>query len=242
MTNRMAVCGAFLLGPLLAAPNAARADAMATAKAESFLTIVSKPDDVTIEGFADIFLEDTLETGTGVATADAVAEIVGADPDDLGVDDGTHQDADASAMVTSPGFGVATALALTDGFLTLENTSTTETLTTELMLTFEVSADAVADPGELALALAEVTVFDFDTLDVFFSSFVLSFNEGLISDSGDFAFDITLDPGDSLVLWVLNDAQAVAIVPEPGTMALTVLGGLGIVGGALVRRRRRAAV
>ena len=187
-------------------------------------------DNLLIEGEANIVDSDAFNDGNAIANADGAVF-----PDTttvLGEGDAIEQTALVSSSA-NPG-GIAEAIFLTDGFLSLENLSTSATFTIGLEFAYDITVSARVDNpiDEFAFALAEITLtsLDFDTI---FEDILLSvdtdFNplDNPIFASDSQAFDIVLTPGQTESLFILADGEslslAFAAVPLPASSSLFAL-------------------
>jgi hypothetical protein len=246
--TRVAVAAAaFAAAGALATP--AAADAMGEGLATGEILIIgitpsggSDPvTDLLIDGVAEVFIDETSETGA--ATAETMTDPVFVPETSI------SNLADASASTLSiplPG-SVATADVLTDAGFSFENTSTTTAFTVDLELTYTLETSVLFD------SLADDDAFGTATVAVDTSG-AFSFFEECISDTlvdpspcslGDTVpFSLTIDPLDSGSVDMFVDATAFAAsvapdaVPGPGVLPLLATGLLGL--GLCVSRRRAA--
>jgi hypothetical protein len=217
---------------------AASAAALALSQATLFVdvdeirNVSSQPVDgihaVLFESSTAIFLLDYSALGPG-AEALAEADLL-PEPPTVGHMGAVGQNAVASADV--PSRGSAFASSLTDGFLSIKNTSAADTFEVDLKIDWFVGAAALTDSpatGEDAYAYAGVAI-----LSSLLDGFILyEFVEVDDSDAQVFedtpTITLTLAPTASESWYLLADAEAGAI-PAPGGLALLLPGLLMLAG------------
>lgn len=166
----------------------------------------------------------------GGATADGSASFLG---------DGLDQEALVSGTATPS--VIASAFYFTDGDLTLENNSVSETFTVSFTFDYALTASANAGNLEDAFAVAAVQLSTLTSLvvyEVLVADTLFGEPGGFISDG--LSFEVSVGPGETQDLFLLVDAEgtAVSAVPAPAALPLaaTALAVLGAVGA----RRRKA--
>jgi hypothetical protein len=232
--RRLSATSALILG----FSSAAHATAMFDASAIATLSVTSIENltnsgsllDLSVGGESQVLAEEALFVGNALASADSGAAVTGAPPL-LGLD---HL---AAAEGTADASGTAEAFALTDGFLSFENISLTDTFLILLRLEYQLNAAAAVGDvtTEDAFSSAFVDVLSFSsTID--FSSQVLA--DGLLGppldvDGGQQMFQLLVGPGESDTLFLSafasGFAEAVpAAVPEASTVSLLLTGFLAL--------------
>jgi len=227
----------------LAVATATPAHATATfaANASALLTITNitganPGGDLLLDGGAIVFDSGASFTGALGTVASAFGDA------DFNPSDPTSLNQQANATGTAEPSGVpgseASAFYLTDGFLEIENTSTSDTYLIDFTLDWGVSASATFEKGEdKEDAFAEAIIdlsgdYDFDAL---------ADADTLFDDAGEAvggveSFSLTLAPGDFAELFLRVDAQGEAFsVPVAGALPLMLAGLLGF--GVVARRR-----
>ncbi|GJL66116.1 MAG: hypothetical protein NPIRA05_10870 [Nitrospirales bacterium] len=201
--------------------------------------LVSKPHDVFIAGNASVIAQESMITGNAFADQFADAAVIGQNMNDLSVGNGLSQ----QAIVTGEALmGTALSLAFTQGILSINNFSQTESYTIDFEADWSYLVDANATHTNVQFATAVSEIFlesdrDHSVLDLTVSA-DSDFMSGLLTDNGTQPFSIYLLPGESDVLNLTVNAAGVATatapVPEPSTL---VLFGLGLLGTVFMRWR-----
>jgi hypothetical protein len=177
---------------------------------------------LSVGGESQVLAEEALFDGNALASADSGAGVTGAPPL-------LRLDHLAAAAGTADAPGTAEAFALTDGFLSFENVSFTDTFLILLRLDYELNAAAAVGDvtTEDAFSSAFVDVLsESSTID--FSSQVLAdalLGPPLDADGGQLEFQLLVGPGESdtvfLSTFASGFAEAVpAAVPEASTVSL----------------------
>jgi hypothetical protein len=224
------------------------ADASSSLIVKGVEGLLDIPSDLLFSGTASILLLDKFSTPGATSESSATASVVAGDPDAMDIDDYIDQEAHVAGTASPTGsdYVLATADALTDGYLKIANTSATASYTVLFDFVWEWAVETGADDPlrELAFAATAISVGYNDKtvpplVPPFFETLGFSdtvFGGGAFSDSGLFSFDLFLAPGETIDLWVVNDAFGDAAVPEPGTLVLLASGLVGLV---VCRVRRR---
>lgn len=206
--------------------------ASATLTVDSIInTTGSGLGELLIQGQALVFDEDAVAVGD--ATAVANGSVLPSLPLDLGIGD----DIDLLAAVSgdagaTAGSGTSDAFFLTDGSVTLENQSATDTFEVAFTLAYAAAASALVDDliNEFALSLAALsleTTSGGTLLDEVIAADTVGGLPGdLVADS--VSFTLMLTPGQTDAVFLLADAEGIAIaeaaVAEPATLGLMALG------------------
>ncbi|MDJ0738629.1 MAG: hypothetical protein QNJ91_02870 [Gammaproteobacteria bacterium] len=210
------------------------------------LTSPGTTGDLLIEGEATVFDSGILAIGDATADADGSATpaaattlAVGDDVDLLAVAFG---DAGAAAAA-----GTADSFFFTDGAVTLDNTSATDTYEVAFVFDYAAAATALVDDAvsEFAFALAVLSLLSTTEIDPIVDLLLeadtdLGLPGGLVVDS--INFTVTVAPGGGESLLLLADAEGFAV--NVGAVALpmpTALLGAGLLALGMSRRRSPAA-
>ena len=240
------VCAVVTAEPVRAATiYAALASTTLTITSISNLTAPGTTGGMQIEGEASIF--DSEMFALGDATALTNGDVDPGTATTLGVGDSLDLLATATGDAgTAGGTGVATSFFFTEGLVTLENTSDTDTY--EVAFTYDYSAAtgaSVTDPlNEIASALAALSLSVESAVDPLVEELIEADTDfglpgDLVVDS--LQFVLSFAPGDTDSLFMLADAEgfAVSFAPEPISLptGLSLLG-LGLVALRLSKRGR----
>lgn len=205
-----------------------------------------KPESLILEGSG--LISSSVDPGNTPATGQATAssDVVAFNELDLNVGEGLDQEARVSGEATAPPPGFVESLALTDGFLFVENLSSDSFFVGfEFAYSYLARATA-ADPfREFAFGGIEISVTSHSG-DLFFDVFDFSdsdFGGGVVSDGDTLSFSMFVDGFASIELFILNDAFGRAesfSAAEPTTLSITVLGLLAVAGASVRRRAGRS--
>ena len=121
-------------------------------------TAIEKPSDLLVEGDARVF--DRFDSALGSASADTLvsAEVLGADPLDLGVGEGVALEARAFGNTSFPPVSSAESVARTDGLIFFDNLSATATYQVGYELDVSWMVDSAADLPASEAAAAEIRI------------------------------------------------------------------------------------
>ncbi len=232
----IAACGAFFASAHGAAIYSASVDA--TLSLISATSTGTGPAEVSVDG--ETVLVDTLEDSSGDATSSASTTLSPATPTSLLT---TPIGIELAATGEATGIGLADSFAFGDGFVLIENMSSTDSVELVFELVYDVAASVSVDDTTLEFATAEAGLTLQD--DASFAGPLLDILFLADSDTPDtdfsvadtFLFSIIIDPltfsSISLFAGVLgglsSDLDNIAIVPVPpiaplfGLAALVVL-------------------
>jgi hypothetical protein len=201
------------------------ASAIATLSITSIENLTNPGNLVALSVFGDseVLAEETLLGGGGLAGTSSGAAVIGALPL-LGLDHLAAADGTADAL------GSAEAFVLTDGSLSFENTSSSDTFLVMLLLDFQLIAAAAVDDAttEDAFSSALLTLLS-ESPAIHFNSVVLA--DALLgppshADGGRLAFQLLVGPGASDSVFLSTSAIGFAgarEVPEPSTLSSMAL-------------------
>ena len=205
----------------------------------------SKPNDLLISGDARVVDADAIVNGNAFADQFADAMVIGNDPNHLDFNDGLSQQAIATGDAT---LGLASSFAFTEGILEINNTSSTESYRVGFETDWSYLVEtSITDPlTDFPSALSEIRLVSTMLGSLFDISVTASTLGGeFFSDMSVFPFSVLLAPGESDVLTLTANAAGIATagpapapVPEPSTLALMII---GLIGMALMRRRNTQA-
>lgn len=228
-----AFAGMVALGMAAAAP--ADAASSFAADASGLLTIAG------IASSGEAAISDLIVTGSAaLVDSEALGGAVFSGTVDF-FGDGLDQAAAVSGTVAPPP-GSASALYFTDGLLSLENTSSTDTFTVDFTFDYGLSASASVDDPTLEDAFATSTVLLSSALAIIVDETITAdtvFGEpgGTLGDA--ITFSVTIAPAELEELFLTVDAEgaAVSAVPVPAALPLlaSAFGILGVLG---LRRRQ----
>ena len=201
-------------------------------------TGIVNPAEFQISGEAVIVETEDFSFGGGSADALAVPEVIGVDPDNLGIDEGVGSFAGVSGEVV--GSGLAGSSAVTDSFLRFANFSATDTYQFDLLLDYFLFADAFATDPFFGFAFSEAFLDVFSDGGLIVSETASAFSNEPTDVIEDFlSFDITLGPGGSDEVTIFADAFGVAAeIPEPSTVWLLGAGAAMLLIGRSRSRQR----
>jgi hypothetical protein len=178
---------------------------------------------LSVFGDSEVLAEETLVGGSGLANTSSRAAVTGAPPL-LGLD---HL---AAADGTADVLGSAEAFVLTDGSLSFENASPSDTFLVMLLLDFQLIAAAAVDDAatEDAFSSALVTLLS-ESPAIDFNSVVLA--DALLgppshADGGQRVFQLFVGPGASDTVFLSTSAigfGGAREVPEPSTLSSMAL-------------------
>jgi hypothetical protein len=216
-----------MLNLTVLSPKTAQAAAIYYAQASVTLTILairSEEPEFNLTGEAEVFSEDTEALGNSFADAFGNAQVIAANPDELGVGDTLFLEATAQGAA-----GVsASSEFLTNGLLTVQNNSA-EPVAVDFQADWNYSVAAQAT-GPDAFAQADIDLFladlDLDTLlNVVVTATTGTGNESF-AESGGVNFTLSVSAGGvgAGLLLVADASGSAAAAPLPGSLALTALG------------------
>ena len=234
------VCAVVTAEPVRAAAiYSALASTTLTITSISNLTAPGTTGGMQIEGEASIFDSELFALGDATAVANGDVDPVPATT--LGVGDSLDLLAIPSGDAgTAAGTGIASSFFFTEGLVTLENTSDTDTY--EVAFTYDYAAAvgaSVTDPvNEIASALSELSLSVESAVDPLVEELLevdtdFGLPGGVVVDS--LQFVLSFAPGDADSLSMLADAEGLAFSFAPEPMSLPT--GLSLLGLGLVALR-----
>ena len=192
-----------------------------------------QPADLRISASAAIFniVEETIDAATANASGNVFVNAI--DIEDLGIGEGTVQEATAEGFANSASFSLSLASYLTDGFVVIDNSSANDYIINfALTYIYEVTAstDAVFDS-----AIAEIFISVADSADNLLVDIVASadtnLSDGTVTGNNTVQLSIFVPSEDTEELTILNDADGFAIafaISTPPTLFLLFGGIVGL--------------
>ncbi len=213
-------------------------DLTITGAANSSGTLTSKPNDLLISGDTRVIDADAIVSGNALADQFADAMVIGNNPNNLDLNDSLSQQTIATGEAA---MGTATSFAFTQGLLSINNLSFTNSYTVNFVADWSYFVEtSITNPiSEFAFAISEIHLESLvlgSLLDITVSS-DSDFGGGLFSDMRAFPYSVLLAPGESDVLTLTVDAFGTGDasnatpntpVPEPSTFALMLIGLIGM--------------
>ena len=223
-------------------PTGSRADAIYDAVSLVELNLVgvtngsgspgSIPNELLITGNAFVVDEDSIIDKNASADRFAGATVLG-NPIGLSLTDGLSQQAVATGEAK---LGTAASFALTQGILSINNLSLTETYTIDFQTVFSYLVDTSVGNSNFKFATAVSEIFLGSDLNGSLLDHTVTSDSdlggGLFTDNAVLPFSISLGPGDSDNLSLTVNAAGIATaatpVPEPSTFGLFAIGLFGV--------------
>ncbi len=215
-------------------------DLSITKLSSNFDSVGTDPVDLWISTNANEIDEGAFIEDTAFADHLANTRLYEVQPNNLGLGHGLSQESIATEEAT---LRTAVSFAFSQGFLSIDNLSFTNSYTIDFKVDFSSLVDVEATNSDLQFAATESVI----TLESTLIGTVLDgtvsldsdFGEGLLTDEGNLLFSIHVAPGKSDVLILsahtAGAATSVAPVPESSTLAIF---GLGLLSTTLVQWRK----